>query len=109
DLSSTNPAEWSVEFSGTPLFTAVKDGAPQPITGGIEVASGPGGGVSLFFGTGRYFAVGDNTGGTGLPVQSLYGIVDNLKTAITDGRGSLVGQVLMAGTASDGYEIRGVT
>lgn len=109
DLSSTNPAEWSVEFSGTPLFTAAKDGAPQPITGGIEVAAGPGGGVSLFFGTGRYFAVGDNTGGTGLPVQSLYGIVDNLKTAIADGRGSLVGQVLVAGTASGGYEIRGVT
>jgi len=109
DLSSTDPAQWSVALSGVPLFTASKDGVAQPITGGIEVSAGPAGGVSLFFGTGRYFAVGDNTGGTGLPVQTLYGITDNLSTAITDGRASLVGQAVMAGTASGGYEMRGVT
>jgi len=110
NLSSPTPSAWSVEFSGTPLFTAAKDGVAQPITGGIEVASGPGGGVSLFFGTGRYFAVGDNTGGTGLPVQSLYAITDNLTgAAITTGRDALVGQALMQGTSSGGYDIRGVT
>ncbi len=110
NLSSPTPSAWSVAFSGTPLFTAAKDGVAQPITGGIEVAAGPGGGVSLFFGTGRYFAVGDNTGGTGLPVQSLYGITDDLSTtAITTGRDALVGQAVMAATASGGHEIRGVT
>lgn len=110
DLSSPDPDAWSVGFSGTPLFTATKDGVPQPVTGGIEVAAGPGGGVSLFFGTGRYFAVGDNTGGTGLPVQSLYGITDNLTdTPITAGRDALVGQALMQVAGTGGYDIRGVT
>jgi type IV pilus assembly protein PilY1 len=109
DISSVDPADWNVAFSGTPLFTAEKDGAAQPITGGLEVSSGPGGGVSIFFGTGRYFAVGDNTGGTGLPVQSIYGIVDNRSTAITGGRGSLVGQSLLAATSDSDLEVRGVT
>ena len=110
DLSSVDPTAWSVAYSGVPLFTAAKDGVAQPITGGIEVAAGPGGGVSLFFGTGRYFAVGDNTGGTGMPVQSLYSITDDLsRTPITTGRAALVGQSLMSATASGGYELRGVT
>lgn len=110
DLSSVDPAAWSVAYSGVPLFTAAKDGVAQPITGGIEVAAGPGGGVSLFFGTGRYFAVGDNTGGTGMPVQSLYSITDDLSaTPIATGRAALVGQSLMSATASGGYELRGVT
>jgi type IV pilus assembly protein PilY1 len=99
DLSAVNPADWEIAFSGAPLFTANGGGAGQPITGGIEVTSGPGGGVSVFFGTGRYFEEGDNTGGSGQPVQSLYGIWDNLSTPV-GGRDELIGQQLLAATSS---------
>lgn len=108
DLTDADPANWSIAFSGSPLFTATHGGAPQPITGGIEVSSGPGGGISLFFGTGQYFAEGDNTGGTGLPVQSLFGIWDNLSQPIA-GRDDLIGQVVVAGTNSNGYQTRAVS
>src|SRR5699024_7764483 len=59
DLSSHNAAGWNVAFGGVPLFSARIGSQIQPITGGIEVSSGPGGGVSLFFGTGSYFAEED--------------------------------------------------
>lgn len=99
DLSSADSADWAVAFSGAPLFTASRGGVGQPITGGIEVTSGPGGGVSVFFGTGRYFEEGDNTGGSGQPLQSLYGIWDNLTAAIS-GRDELIGQQLLAVSSS---------
>ena len=101
DLSSPTTTSWNVAFAQTPLFVAAVGGVGQPITGGIEVSSGPGGGVSLFFGTGRYFAEGDDSA-TMPSVQSLYGIWDNCATAscttnITGGRASLVSQAITAG------------
>ncbi|MCD9029783.1 pilus assembly protein PilC [Luteimonas sp. BDR2-5] len=114
DLSASTPTGWAVAFNGAPLFTASRNDVAQPITGGIEVASGPGGGVSLFFGTGRYFAVGDNAVNE---VQSLYGIWDNCpanatvpcSTRIDNGRNALRGQAVTTGVNSSGHRTRDVT
>lgn len=76
DMSSNSPAAWGVAFAGSPLFRAT-DGAgnPQPITGGIDVARG-GGGLMVYFGTGRYIAPEDADVGANPQVQSIYGVVD---------------------------------
>jgi len=108
DLSDTNPDNWNVALNGAPLFTAVRDNAAQPIMGGIEVAAGPGGGVNVYFGTGQYFAADDNQVSSSSPVQSLYGVWDNLSTAV-GGRGNLVQQTITTGTASNGYSVRNVS
>jgi len=108
DLSDTNPANWKVALDGVPLFTAVRDNAAQPIMSGIEVSSGPGGGVSLFFGTGQYFAADDNQVSSTSPVQSLYGVWDDLKTAV-GGRTQLVEQTVSSTTSNAGYDIRNVS
>ena len=91
DLNAAASSSWNVAFSGNPLFVA-KDGAGvrQPITGGIEVSSGPGLGLSVFFGTGSYFQNGDHATTAGQQVQSLYSIWDN-GTAITAARDAAVG------------------
>jgi type IV pilus assembly protein PilY1 len=87
ELSGSN---WGVAFSGSPLFKAENPaGTPQPISGGLEVSTGPGNGVSVFFGTGRYFVDGDNTVGTAPPIQSFYGIWDN-GTPVTGARGTVL-------------------
>lgn len=104
DLTDSNPTDWEIAFSGSPLFTAGIAGQVQSITGGIEVSSGPGGGISVFFGTGSYFAEEDRNTDT---VQSLYAIWDNL-TAPVAGRASLVEQQLQVGGTSSGYRFRNV-
>ncbi|GAB2314068.1 pilus assembly protein [Stenotrophomonas geniculata] len=108
DLSSNDPANWNVAYSGAPLFTATRNNVAQPITGSIEVSSGPAGGISLFFGTGQYFAADDNTVNANTGVQTLYGVWDDLKTPIAD-RTSLVQQSVLVGTDSNGYETRDIT
>ncbi|MCB1777976.1 MAG: pilus assembly protein PilY, partial [Candidatus Competibacteraceae bacterium] len=72
----------SVLFGGSPLFTA-RDGSNniQPITAPPEVAEHPDGGYLIFFGTGKYFEIGDHAAG-GTTVHSLYGVWD---TATFDG------------------------
>lgn len=108
DLSDSNPANWGVALGGAPLFTAVRNSKPQPIMGGIEVTRGPSGGVSLFFGTGQYFAADDNAVSSSSPVQSLYGVWDNLQTT-AGGRANLVQQNIITTTATDGYSARAVS
>lgn len=76
DMSSTSPGAWGVAFAGSPLFRATDAGGnPQPITGGIDVARG-GGGLMVYFGTGRYIAPEDAEAGANPQVQSLYGVLD---------------------------------
>ncbi|MCP5124283.1 MAG: pilus assembly protein PilY [Gammaproteobacteria bacterium] len=67
----------AVAFSGSkPLFKARDDsGNIQPITAPIEIAKHPDGGYLIFFGTGKYFEVGDHSA-SATPVNSLYGIWD---------------------------------
>ncbi len=108
DLSDTDISKWNVALNGVPLFTAVRDNKPQPIMSGLEVTSGPAGGVSIYFGTGQYFAADDNAVSSSSPVQSLYGIWDNLKTAV-GGRTSLQQQTLSTTSATSGYSGRAVT
>lgn len=81
DLSSANPNLWKVAHkSGStniPFFTARNaSNQAQSITGAIEIGPAPPGkvGVMLYFGTGRYFAVGDNTS---TQVQSFYALWDD--------------------------------
>ncbi len=94
DLSGA-VANWGVAYNGTPVFVATdRDGERQPITGGVQAAVGPGLGYMVYFGTGRYFLVGDNSAATGQQVQSLYGVWDN-GTAVSGGRAMLVGQEII--------------
>ncbi len=112
DLTAADPVSWTVAFGGKPLFKAQSaGGTPQPITGGLEVSTGPGGGVSIFFGTGQYFAVGDNQVPSNPPVQSLYGIwdPDTATSGTVSSRDELVGQTISSGTTSSGYVTRNVS
>lgn len=76
----SNTSQWGVSFktgqTPKPLFQA-KDsaGTAQPITAPVEVGLAPSGatGLMVYFGTGQYFAVGDNANVT---TQSMYGVVD---------------------------------
>lgn len=108
DLSDTNIDNWTVALNGAPLFTAVRDNKPQPIMSGIEATRGPSGGVNVYFGTGQYFAADDNAVSSSSPVQSLYGIWDNLSTAIS-GRSALQAQTVTTTTANAGYSGRAVS
>jgi type IV pilus assembly protein PilY1 len=75
-------ATWGTAFGSDatprPLFMA-KDGSgvAQPITSGIEVgrAPTPVSGLMVYFGTGKYFEVGDNA--PPYTVQTMYGVVDD--------------------------------
>lgn len=76
----SNTGQWKSDYlSGStpkPLFTATdSSGTPQPITAPVEVGLAPSGasGLMVYFGTGRYYAVGDNTD---ISTQSMYGVVD---------------------------------
>lgn len=78
DLSSTSDSAWAVALEGQPLVRAfASNGERQPITGGLRVSAGPGDGVMVYFGTGRYFVEGDNDIPTNPDVQSLYAVFDN--------------------------------
>lgn len=105
NLAGVASSGWSVALDGSPLFTA-KDanGVAQPITGGFDVARGPNGGVMVYFGSGRYFAVGDNatTSLATTQTSSLYAIVD-LGASVTGGQGALQRRTLssqVAGTTA---------
>ncbi|MCP5139352.1 MAG: hypothetical protein H6979_05815 [Chromatiales bacterium] len=108
DLSSSNPADWHVAFSSggapAPLYTACSSdpctaGNRQPITARPEVGISPPAGYFVYFGTGRYFADGDNGVGTG--ANTVYAIRDkNEKGATTlvlpaAGRSTLVKQEVL--------------
>ena len=102
-----NGAIWKFDLRGStaqtvPLFVAVDStNARQAILGGIEAASGPGGGVMLFFGTGSFSFQGDNTD---RQVQTLYGILDRPGGTLA-GRSSLVQQQVVSQDATSGARI----
>jgi len=89
----------TVANGGMPIFTASIAGQRQPITGGLEVASGPGGGVLIYFGTGSYSFENDATDQS---LQSLYSVLDTGSTTPnTATRADLAQQQLVAGM--DGF------
>jgi Tfp pilus tip-associated adhesin PilY1 len=86
DVSDSSTSNWQTAFGTVaaplPLFTATDingNNKPQPITGGIALKD-RGGDTLVFFGTGKYFEVSDNTyppidGGPLL--NTVYGLFDN--------------------------------
>ena len=88
NLGSTDPSAWAVAYkSGTvnkPLFTAVDDTTPLPITAAPEFAFSPYGGLVITFGTGNAF------GSTDFPktarTQRVYGIWDRPNFSEAGGR-----------------------
>ncbi len=109
DLSDDASSSWNIALSGVPLFVAKDvDGVRQPITGGIEVSSGPSTGVSVFFGTGTYFKTGDHSSTAGQQVQSLYSVWDN-GTAITGDREDVLQEQQITGQDAGPPPVRRTT
>ncbi|MGM0633531.1 MAG: pilus assembly protein [Pseudomonadota bacterium] len=86
DVSAGNSGQWDVAHSQgntpLPLFTTA---AGQPITSQPQITNHPSGrdGFMLFFGTGKYLELGDNSP-TGASTQSFYGIWDDGDSRVTD-------------------------
>ena len=109
DLSSSSPSSWNIAFgtaagfpNGAPLFQARNAGGTvQPISARVELAKAPAGkpGVMVVFGTGRFFAVGDNTDTTG---QTFYGIWDNDTRVAETNRSTLQQQTISTRTITVG-------
>src|SRR5690606_18287134 len=108
DLTSANPSNWKIAFgspgSPEPLYTACDSAScngsnGQPITARPEVGINPPEGYYVYFGTGRYFAVGDNEPGGQL--NTFYGIKDrnDKETAVPlrpqEGRSNLREQAIV--------------
>lgn len=74
----------TVALGGEPLFIASNAGVRQPITGGITVATGPGGGTMVYFGTGSFIFTGDPVDTS---IQTMYGVLD--RGAPVSGRADL--------------------
>lgn len=99
DLTSNVASGWNIAFSGTPLFQARSaGGVAQPISVRIRTARKPASATSvtsgrmLVFGTGRLWAVGDNTS---TAAQTFYGLLDNdAATAPVSGRSVLQSQTI---------------
>ena len=111
DLTSTSPGSWGIAFAsasgfpnGAPLFQARSgSGAVQPISARVELTAPPPGksGIMVVFGTGRFFAVGDNTDTTG---QTFYGIWDDGTRVTATDRSTLQAQTISTSTIN----LRGV-
>lgn len=85
--------------SGTLLFTATDSvGQKQSITSPIEIGAPPPGenGVMLYFGTGRFYANGDNLQAENDKVQTFYGIHDSFPNKVEAfGRSALTKQQII--------------
>ncbi|MEF3080747.1 PilC/PilY family type IV pilus protein [Luteimonas sp. SMYT11W] len=112
DISSGDASAWNVANSGRPLFTAeLPSGERQPITGGMRITAGPGTGVMVYFGTGRYLfggPSGDNNVPANPTVQSLYAVFDN-GTRVANGRSDLQVQTITGTTDSGGNTTRSIS
>ncbi|MCS6944629.1 MAG: PilC/PilY family type IV pilus protein [Sutterellaceae bacterium] len=104
DLTSSNASAWNVAYwngsTPAPLFSArspLPDVRPQPIQARVRLAQPPAGvnGVMVLFGTGRFFASGDNTD---TQRQTFYGILDNGTRVTTTDRSQLVQQTISTTT-----------
>jgi type IV pilus assembly protein PilY1 len=88
DLTGNNAGQLDVALkSGNtpkPLFTAEDpDGGVQAITSAPAVVKGPDDGFVVLFGSGKFFATGDNILADPPKVASVYGILDNGSDAVT--------------------------
>jgi len=106
DLSSTSPSSWGSAYgtlaSPLPLFVARgPNNEVQPITAAPTLGRNPQRGFALmvYFGTGQFFATGDNIVPTTPPVQSVYGILDGTAITVTN-RSVLAPKVINTQTAT---------
>lgn len=81
DISSSNIADWGVAYNGTPLFVATDASTVrQVITSkpAVSKATGTGqtSGTMVYFGTGKYFEVGDNVVDVNPQIDSFYAVWD---------------------------------
>lgn len=117
DVTSSNPSSWAIAFAGLPLYTACSADPctasnRQPITTRPEVGISPPAGFFVYFGTGRYFAVGDNGVGTG--ANSIYAIRDKNEKGVTSpvlpaaGRSNLVQQSVLGDGTGEQISFEGV-
>lgn len=111
DLTHTNSGQWDVAFthghSRYPLFTARdEDGAVQPITARPAVGGHPDGGVMVYFGTGKFFQVGDNNISESDSRQSFYGIRDTGTRIVTTDRSELQMQEITHELPGFGWQLR---
>lgn len=98
DLSSADPDEWDKEYKVFKATTTANSAVSQPITGALTlgVNAQKGFKTMVYFGTGKYFDVGD--GSAAIPVQSFYAILDKGSEV---SRSSLLGKtVTTIGTTS---------
>lgn len=80
DVSNASPSQWDIAFktgsTPKPLFAAKNaSNQIQPISAKPQVGKHPNGGVVVYFGTGKYFEVGDNSV-VSPQTQTFYGIRD---------------------------------
>ncbi|MGV8959386.1 MAG: pilus assembly protein [Stenotrophomonas sp.] len=97
----TDAGSFQVGVGGKPVFTAKdSDGKRQPITGGLEAALGPKGGVMILFGTGSFMfeQTGNINDKTNDDMQTVYGVLDVGTVTATLGRSNLQEQTLNATT-----------
>ena len=83
DVTDTaNTSNWEIAFNGSPLFATGT--ISKPITAKPQVGRHPQGGLMVYFGTGKYFEVGDNVVGANPPIQTFYGIWDKKNTVASN-------------------------
>ena len=124
DVSANNAAAWGVMYSAAgrprPLTTVCASGdvagpfdcpadQRQPITGRPVAGLGPGVGIGVYFGTGKFFEVGDNLVSASDVRQSFYAIFDQNTGGDADrvaGRSQLKAQNIVDEVAAFGQEFR---
>lgn len=108
DLTSATPANWSVAFSGQPLFVAKGDvsgsattgdaqsimAAPTWVYNRVVTANGTINGINLIFGTGRDVTASDPAS---TAVQTLYSVWDNTHISNTFNSTTGVSTVVLTG------------
>lgn len=118
DLSNASQSSWKVANDGKALFrtqSSTNESAQtqyQPITGGIRVAAGPGTGVMVYFGTGRYLMSGDNTVSATPQVQSFYGFFDNFNETLPTATRTVANmqqQTVTLETTAGGFTTRNIS
>lgn len=98
--NSTDPATWTVAFSGQPVFTTgINDGTPQTITASPAVTT-VNGKQLVIFGTGSLLTAADQQDPSR---QSIYAIWDDPQRTVKATRAKLVQQTISTTLDTDGF------
>jgi type IV pilus assembly protein PilY1 len=117
DISDSNPDNWTMGFGITaapePLFRACNEDpcvTKQAITAKPQVGEHPDGGLMIYFGTGKFYEIGDNMIGASPQVQTYYGIRDNHSSidisSLIEGRDELQAQSIISEVSANGFVFR---